>query len=351
MIYIVEPYLDIKGHFKHYFENLLSEDFCYIYCSSKNYNYNNSYFIKSQIPNFRFHFFNKLYFRLFNNIKLISFLIKKIKTKDTIHFLEFEPLTLFFFLLFRRPRKVIITIHSITAPSSKSTFQNIISKLYKRIGYLLLKTLDSTRLVLVVHYNFQKKELLKIVNKSNAVKVIEYPCPNKNVYSAKSTHHKRLLIYGQIREDKGVGSVLSNQNLENYNITIAGRIMDSKVLNLDNVTIKNKFLSEDEIDKLFATHDFLLLPYKKSYGGGAGTMKDSLAYGVPVVAVNIPVFEEVISGNDVGFVFNNFKDILFFLDETKDETYRKLSQNCLDYASEYTWASMRRKYFNLYIAK
>jgi glycosyltransferase involved in cell wall biosynthesis len=201
-----------------------------------------------------------------------------------------------------------------------------------------------------VHYQTHQKQLEGVLGSDRNIFVIDYPCPAPKITKPKELRGKKLLIYGQIREDKGIYEFLVDERIQRLKITIAGRIVDRRVLTIcnSNYTFINEFLSLEQIHELFAQHDFLLLPYSPTYTGGAGPLKDGFAYATPVICPNWDLFREVVEVYGTGLLYNSPAEIETLLSTINHETYRKLSLNCIKYARENNWETMRSKYFRMY---
>ncbi|MCF2444416.1 hypothetical protein L0657_10660 [Dyadobacter sp. CY345] len=281
---------------------------------------------------------------------------KLIEQKPSVaHLLEFEPFSFLYLLLFKKNQipLLIITVHSIERMRYANKAKDAVSYIQRLIYKYTLCKAASMNASFVTHYQHHKNQLLSLIGSEfeNAIHIIHYPCPEVSIVDfKKSNTSNKLLIYGQIREDKGIFEFLSDPETKNLPITIAGKIHDTRILNFNypNLNIIDKFISDDELTNLVSSHKFMLLPYVKTYTGGAGTLKDSIAYGLPVIASEIPIFEEVIKTENLGFVFKSVNEIKTFTNTMDNSRYEILVSNCSDYAKKYSWESMRKQYFDLY---
>lgn len=353
-LFIVEQYFSWKGHYKQYFENLLSEKYSYIYCAKIKENYPNSIFLSASYKEGETKsFLNFIKGRLFDSFTTYSHLISQ--KPVAAHLIEFEPFSFLYLLLFKRKEipHLIITVHSIDRMNYNNKIKDLISWVQRKVYQYSLRQASSLGATFVTHYKHHKRQLNLLLgeNYNSPIVIINYPCPERfNNHLQKKSINKRFLIYGQIREDKGIFEFLSNPETQALNITIAGKIHDERILkfNYPNLKIINKFISEEELPELIDTHSFMLLPYHENYTGGAGTLKDSLSYGLPVIASDIPIFQEIIQGEQVGFIFKSVHDINAFADGINEKDYFALQKKCSDYAQKYNWEYMRNEYFNLY---
>jgi D-inositol-3-phosphate glycosyltransferase len=353
-ILVAQPYLFCKGHFRQYFENLLSEKYQYIYCDKQDNRYPNSIWLKAFDIEHEKNFLGFMMSRLLHSLKIDYLIWKRSYSAPLkIHFIEFEPLS---FLLFEmltvfKKKKIVITLHAIKRMKYKNKLKDLASALQRIIYTIAIKYASQRGYLFVVHYNTHKQQLLKIIG-SQKVETIDYPCPYPVTEKPLSMGESKgkLLIFGQIREDKGIYLFLNDKESERLSITIAGRIEDERILALNrpNVNVVNKYLTSKELTDIINDHDYVLFPYDRHYTGGAGTLKDSFSYGKPVICSDIPVFKEIVNTYDTGFIYSDIDDIKSFIRSIDDQQYSEMSKNCLTYAQKNNWNTMRAAYFRLY---
>jgi glycosyltransferase involved in cell wall biosynthesis len=352
---VVQQYLSWKGHYKQYFENLLDSRYNYLYASHTPQNYKNAEWVKSDFNTDQpVTIMSKIKGRFLDSFNVM----KQLKNNyDVIHLIEFEPLTyLLLSYKFKKGHRLIITMHSSDRLHYNGWLNNQISGMQRWLLDKALRKAVRSGAYIVTHYECHKESIKEIIGNSFAerVSVINYPAPNPENTStklAKNLTAPTYLIYGQIREDKGIYEFLVNESTKKMNITIAGKIVDRRIMEFSgrpNLKIIDKFLSEDEITLLVNNHDFMLLPYPLAYTNGAGTFKDSLAKAMPVVCSNIPIFREIVDSHKVGLIFEDIEDIERKVMEISSDNYKEFSQNCLDYANTFNWDYMRSAYFSIY---
>ncbi len=353
---VVEQYVSWPGHYRKYFCNLISEKYHYLYSAEDKLSIPNSTFLQAKYATTQNHsFINFIKGRFFDSKNAYSEMLEK--HADVIHLVEFEPLSFFFLLLFKSKNlpKLIITVHSIERLQYASAIKNGISALQRILYRYTLRKCARLGATFVNHYQHHKNQLTEVLgdNYSGDIRVINYPCPRARARPAKIKDVSgKLLIYGSIRDDKGIYEFLSSPGAEKLNITIAGTIFDKRILSLvyPNLKILNKYFNEEEqeLKDLISSHDFMLLPYLKTYSGGSGTFKDSISFGLPIIASDIPTFREVINEGGVGFIYENIDDILNYATNTTEAKYSLLCSNCYNYASKYNWDYMKSEYFKIY---
>jgi len=353
---IVQQYLSWKGHYKQYFENLLDLKYNYLYASNTPQKYENAIWIKSDFdPEKALTIKSKIKGRFLDSFNAFKYLAKS--EFKIIHLIEFEPLTyLLFSSRLSKSSFLVITIHSSDRLHYSNWINNQLSGFQRRLVNKALKTAITSGAHIVTHYECHKESLLKVIGDEfeGQVSVINYPASEPEIDKArtfKNVDSPKYLIYGQIREDKGIYEFLLDESTKNLNITIAGKIVDRRILKFtdrNNLKIIDKFLSEQEINELVERNDFMLLPYPIEYTNGAGTFKDSLAKGMPVICSKIPIFDEIIGKYQVGLTFDQPEDIEELVRTVSNKRYEKLSQNCITYSQTYNWEYMQKLYFDIY---
>lgn len=349
---VIEQYLSWQGHYKQYFENLVSENYSYVYCSAEKNKYPNSIFISASHEN-KDNFINFVKGRFINSFRAYKKMIEL--QPEIAHLIEFEPFSFLYLITFNRPKipLLIITVHSIERMRYANKVKDLISVIQRNVYQYTLRRASSMGATFVTHYKHHQEQLGILLDQKykNSIHVINYPCPEGLPSVLNKIHSRnRLLIYGQIREDKGIYEFLLKHETEELDITIAGKIRDERILkfNRPNLKIIDKFISDEELSNLINSHSFMLLPYQENYTGGAGTLKDSLSHGLPVIASDIPIFREVIQQEHVGLIFKTISDIKAFSNKITQEEYHDLQRNCQIYAKKYNWNYMKREYFKLY---
>jgi glycosyltransferase involved in cell wall biosynthesis len=352
MTYIVEPYVFWKGHYRQYFENLLGkENTLYVYCSATDRDYDNSKYLKFADYDYEKNFLSFIFSRISNSYRAIKYVNNKIQNNDTVYFLEFEPFSALLFSIFNKNMKIRIiqTVHSVERLKYANKFKDIISQLQRFVfkkSLIMLNKFDTT---FVVHYKYHHDALENFFPDKKNIKIIDYPSPDVKIETIQPlSPNKSLLIFGLVREDKGIYEFLKEVKGKGLEITVAGKVLDSRVYEFkDSFHFIDRFIEDDEIAKLYETHDFALIPYWKDYTGGAGPLKDALSYGKPVFVSKHRVFEDLVSINNLGFIYKDIGDLQRKLYAINNDTYEEISQNCLTYAKRNTWTDMRNKYFSL----
>jgi len=95
-----------------------------------------------------------------------------------------------------------------------------------------------------------------------------------------------LLFLGRVVSYKGVDLLLSAiEGLDIEKLTIAGQQVNDIKTNDKKTQIINKYLSDDEVEKLLASHHILVLPYREA--SQSGVIMHGLSAGVPMVITKV----------------------------------------------------------------
>lgn len=208
---------------------------------------------------------------------------------------------------------------------------------------------------IVVHSELHKEQLIRL-NQQLSVFVLEYPCDSKKNISNKraiSSFPIKVLIFGMMRKDKGIYEFLSKLHDEFYEkieLTLAGKVYDERILAIENkkFILINQFLDDDDINKLMLNSHFSLLPYPTSYTGGAGPLRDSASFGLPVICSKIPLFDEMNTKYLFCIQYESIKDIILDVERVVfTDEYELLSKNALDFSRKNSWDIFSGKYLSL----
>ena len=130
---------------------------------------------------------------------------------------------------------------------------------------------------------------------------------------------RRLLFFGSIRRNKGLHLLLrAAERLRGYGVTIAGEPLERSYFEAEvvprvralreagaDVELRNGFVPDDEVGRLFARHSAVVLPYTEQFVAQSGVVFMALAYGVPVVASDAGGLKELLGEYRMGTTFQN----------------------------------------------
>lgn len=116
----------------------------------------------------------------------------------------------------------------------------------------------------------------------------------------------RLLFFGRIEQYKGLDMLISaledlnKQGVSNLRLTIAGKgdfwkECEQYIKTPSLYNLKVRFVQNDEVPDLMATHHFLVLPYRDATQ--SGPLATALAYDLPIIAPKYGCFGDVYNSN------------------------------------------------------
>ena len=118
-----------------------------------------------------------------------------------------------------------------------------------------------------------------------------------------------LLCFGLIRPYKGVEDLirafdaLPAHEIDRYWLTVVGETWEGWTLPgeliarsryRDRITFINRYVSDDEVDAIFAGADVVILPYRRC--SQSGTLHVAMHYGLPVVVTSVGGLVEAVAG-------------------------------------------------------
>jgi glycosyltransferase involved in cell wall biosynthesis len=126
---------------------------------------------------------------------------------------------------------------------------------------------------------------------------------------------KKLLSFGFISSDKGLDILCKAVHGLHVDVTIAGSVSPyamkkqhaflknlEKDCSAENITLINKFVSEEEKEKLFKETDYFVLPYR--FIEQSAVLTEVWGYGKIPICSDIPGFKEEI-GTENGVLFRD----------------------------------------------
>lgn len=130
---------------------------------------------------------------------------------------------------------------------------------------------------------------------------------------------KRLLFFGTLRRNKGLDLLLeAAESMPGYKFTIAGEPVDRAYFDGEvlprirrlqamgvPIELVDRFTSEEEARKLFATHSALILPYTQQFASQSGVVFLALAHEIPVVASEVGGLRDLFKQFRVGHSFSD----------------------------------------------
>ncbi len=264
--------------------------------------------------------------------------VKRVDDEETWWLLHFHGATLgnlVFFLalsLATRRRRIGLIVHDVTSVHRRE------NAFFRRIKTLFYRHAPR---VVIVHSEIAGQQLramgyrralmqTEIFRSSDAVVLPVHPIQDGELSAVLQSTRRRFLLFGSIRESKGLDTVLAALRLlppEARNATmvvVAGRDSGGvigtpghEIPDDGSVVLLNRFISNEERGALFASTDIVLLPYRSIYQ--SGVLDVAAAHRVPVIASDLPSFRHFFAdfpsfgrvyGHDAGQLAQAMMDVL-----------------------------------------
>jgi glycosyltransferase involved in cell wall biosynthesis len=256
----------------------------------------------------------KWFRRIFLQDIYYSYLLAKHVQKrkyDIIHIIHTSKRFWIFFYLFANKKKIVQTLHEVTAHESKTSLFN------RLILYFLIKY--STPIIF--HSNISKKRFIefrkivksKVSNEDNLTIIrfgvfITYKFFASQSVRIISNDKINILNFGRIVPYKSINILVDAIKLlqDKYpvHLVIAGE--GKPYFNFNDILsyeFINRALSNEEIVKLIEECDMVVLPY--SSVSQSGVPMTVFPFGKPIIANNIAGFKEVIDHQKTGLLVDN----------------------------------------------
>ena len=251
---------------------------------------------------------------------LALWLVLLMRRPDVIHF-QWVPLPVidrFFVPLFRFVAPVVLTVHD------SSPFNNNPSARLQAMGAVrIMAAFDR----LIVHTEHARQKLIAYGHEAGKIRLIQHgvlralpqtlPLPKEPIGETKSSPDDivSLLLFGKLKPYKGADILiralaelpadiraktrLSIVGQAQMDIApLVGLARDLKVDN--NIVWDLRFVGEDEMARLFAAADIMVVPYRDI--DASGVLMQALSVGRPIVASRIGLFAELLQDGTHGFL-------------------------------------------------
>ena len=214
---------------------------------------------------------------------------------------------------------------------------NLLKKNLLKIGFTNVKILNNYKNIQILSENsFPKCKEKKIINICSFSRVNEMKGIKDAILSLKEINKDSILvkydIYGPIEEEfkKEFANLVSNNSTF---VSYLGIIDSNKSV---------QFIKK---------YDALIFPTKYKTEGIPGTIIDSYAAGVPVIASKWENYSDIIENNVTGLIFKfndfiDFKEKIVYLYNHQREIY-KMKKNCLNKADEYCQIKALKELFEV----
>jgi glycosyltransferase involved in cell wall biosynthesis len=167
----------------------------------------------------------------------------------------------------------------------------------------------------------------------------------------------RMLFFGNIVEYKGLDLLIAcmeklrSQGITNLFLTVAGRgehwgECEKQIKTRQMYDLNIRFIDNEEIPNLLASHHFMALPYRNATQ--SGPMSLAAGYGMPILAPEYGCFKEYYDRQS-GVLYSDLESALRQLASMSQEEYDQMGQNAAllkDKFSEEAIAQRYIQYFN-----
>lgn len=297
--------------------------------------------------------FRNVILTYFKRILKAFFLKLKVEKKDilfgTSDFLP-DALPIFWLKIRNKKAKWVQHIFHLIPFSRKIPF------LAQRLSFFLIKRFAD---LIIVDNKLLKDDLVK--HNFNSRKIfINYPGIDFNYLRSVKTEKEKIydgIFMAQLRRSKGIFELvriwkLVGEKIPEVKLGIIGKGSRETVAELKKEIKKEAiekkinllgYLSDDVAFSTIKSSRIFVFPSQEE-GFGIAPL-EAQALGLPAVAWNLPVFDEVFKG---GMIKVNIRNIKRFADEvvrllTDRRVYRKLSREAMNNASRYDWDEVARR--------
>ena len=284
----------------------------------------------------------------FNYQKILS----EIKTfnPDVIHF-PIEHAWNFVLLLALKNYPIVQTIHDPVRHLGEENY------FYDYLRHLAINRADR---IIVLSNQFQKSFKRYGISKSR-VDVIPHGTFSFAENTAEPPLNKKILFAGRINKYKGLDVLLKAfliilQKHPDAQLIIAGKgdlggyyeLIES----IKNLTIINKYLSEQELKELHNNCDFVVAPYIQA--SQSGVVATAAASGRAVIASNVGGISEQIINNKTGILVgpsnvNQLSNALIDLLENPQKILEMGKNASEEYKMNFSWDKIAQETLNTYL--
>jgi glycosyltransferase involved in cell wall biosynthesis len=204
-----------------------------------------------------------------------------------------------------------------------------VHKLKGMVDLTALRFLASCGLRVMVHSEICAAYFNNKFMKTQRFDYVPYPIKSHNLTVAEKTDLRTrfrtklglasqnflLLVFGSTRYDKGADMAIKMLSYlpQQYHLLFAGENtyfsqayltgLAAQYGFLGRVHFDNRFIPEDEMPAYFFGCDIVLIPYRKNFAGQSGPLTIAGAFGIKVVAPNLPVLAETVLKNQLGYLY------------------------------------------------
>jgi glycosyltransferase involved in cell wall biosynthesis len=142
----------------------------------------------------------------------------------------------------------------------------------------------------------------------------------------KNNRVKKVLSIGAMHQSKDVSCVLNVINMRKYNqlqFMFYGRGINKiefQNIHNNNVLLLDDYLDRERYEAEIIAADYVILPYKKSYGVRfSGILFESLNFGTPVIASDIFCLKKVVERYNCGIIYSDMVSLAEIFDKIQND--------------------------------
>lgn len=154
----------------------------------------------------------------------------------------------------------------------------------------------------------------------------------------------KLLFFGRIEYNKGLDILIKgleflyDKGCKNIELSICGKgsywkECEKLILHSEQYNLQIRYIDNTEIPNLFASHHFLVLPYRDTTQ--SGPLMISANYGLPLFAANHGSFREIYDG-DSSILYDDIYDGLKMITSLTKDKYDKMLLECTELKEKFS---------------
>lgn len=259
-----------------------------------------------------------------------------IENLPTKRFGFFQLILLIFILILCKilNKKIIWFVHNNISHDKK----------YYQVKKFIVRIMSEFADLILAHSNEIKLKLPK-----DKLQVFHHPIENYQPLNTNEPFSYDMLIWGAVMPYKGIAEFVEyaskNLDIKHYKILIAGKFdsedYHNRVLQAksDNITVINRFITDEELINLFSQSRYILFTYVSSSVLSSAALCKSLSFGKEIIAPNVGSFKEL-GEQDLIYTFSTFAELETLLLELKENRKKRIKTTSLHkYIQDTSWDS------------
>ncbi len=321
-----------------------------------------------------------------NNVTVLGAALTMLRQQrfDAVHLFDFEPLSTWLLLTLHKGSlspglpPLVMVLHP--ADFEFGMYRRRPYRgLYKVVCRSALRWLTSApQRAITVHSEWHKHQLQGQLaldaELGSRVTVVPYPADMPKEWVPRAEARRRIgldydgplfLFFGMIRKDKGIETLLTATAMldEEFRLLVAGSPFDYSIEELHalvgRLTVQHRvvtdfgYIPESAVDDYLFAADAVVLPYNRSYVGGAGPLLAACSHGRPVIASRVAEMASLLEREPIGIGVSPEEPVSLanamrrFL-SLEPSAKASMSRHCLELAKARSWAGMAQAFSDIY---